>query len=211
VNNTDAQLRSQASGQAPEGRAGEHGRPHGPWKIVASNTVYRDRWMDIQKDDVIRPDGLPGTHGVVRIRLGVSVLALDDDGFVYLTDEFHYAVGRQTLEAVSGGIEDGEEAAETARRELREELGIVPRELIPMGTIDPFTTMIVSPAQLFVARGLSFVETSPEGTEQIVCVKTPLATAVEMVLDGRITHAPTCVLVLKTQLLFAPRSHCIAE
>ncbi|MSR59268.1 MAG: hypothetical protein EXS05_16765 [Planctomycetaceae bacterium] len=32
-------------------------RPHGPWQILCSQQVYKDPWLDVRKDDVIRPDG----------------------------------------------------------------------------------------------------------------------------------------------------------
>ena len=92
----------------------------GPWQIVQSHEVYRDPWVSVRKDDVIRPDGQPGTHSVVTIKSGVCVLAMDDDSHVYLTEEFHYAVGRTTVEAVSGGMEANEEALATAKRELEQ-------------------------------------------------------------------------------------------
>lgn len=174
--------------------------PHGPWTILDSHEVYRDRWIALRKDNVIRPDGQPGTHCVLHLKPGVSVLAIDDDRRVYLTDEFHYGVGRNCLEAVSGGIEPGEDALTTAQRELQEELGITATEWEPLGVVDPFTTVVVSPTVLYLARGLSWGETNPEGTEQIRCVRLPFDEAVEMVLDGRISHAPTCVLILKAHI-----------
>jgi ADP-ribose pyrophosphatase len=174
---------------------------HGPWRILRSNQVYKDSWIEVRKDDVIRPDGKPGTHSLVIIRPGVSVLLLDDDGFVYLTEEFHYGVGRTTLEVVSGGLDDGEAPLAGAQREAREELGITAREWIPLGAFDPFTTMLNSPAQLFLARGLFHGESSPEGTERIRCVKVPFDEAVEMAMDGRITHGPSCAAILKTKIL----------
>ena len=64
-------------------------KQHGPWQIVNSSTVYRDPWMTVTKDDVVRPDGVPGTHSVVSIKPGVSVLPMNEDGQVHLTDEFH--------------------------------------------------------------------------------------------------------------------------
>jgi len=170
---------------------------HGPWHIVVSHEIYRDPWIHVQKDDVIRPDGLPGIHSVIRLRHGVTVVAVDEDGMAHLTEEFHYGVGRVTLEGVSGGIEDGETAPVTARRELREELGIVAAEWTDLGVVDPFTTNVVSPTRLYLARNLTFVEKSPEGTEHIQCVKLPLSEVLNCVLDGRITHSPTCVAVLK--------------
>ena len=120
---------------------------------------------------------------MIRLKSGVTVLALDETGHVYLTEEFHYAVGRVTLEGVSGGIEPGEDAPATARRELREELGIEAMNWLDMGCVDPFTTSVVSPTQLYVARGLTFVACAPEGTEQIRCVKLPLSEAVAMVFE----------------------------
>src|SRR5215212_5547189 len=93
-------------------------RSHGPWTILASQEVYRDAWIDVRKDDVLRPDGQPGTHSVIGIRRGVTVLALDDEHVLHLTEEFHYAVGRVTLEGVSGGSDEGEDPLDTAKREL---------------------------------------------------------------------------------------------
>ncbi len=86
---------------------------------------------------MIRPDGAPGTHCIVQLLHGVSVLAVDDDGMAHLTEEFHYAVGRATIEVVSGGIEAGEEPLAAAQRELREELGITAGEWIDLGVVRP--------------------------------------------------------------------------
>lgn len=176
-------------------------QPHGPWMIRGSRTVYSDPWVSVRIDDVTRPDGKPGTHGFIRVRSGVSVLPIADDGTVYLTDEFHYAVGQNTIEVVSGGIDEGEDPLVAAQRELEEELGIVARDWTALGSYHPFTSMLYSPTSLFVARGLDFVQARPEGTEQIRCVKTTFDEAVRMVLAGEITHGPSCVLILKAKLL----------
>lgn len=169
---------------------------HGPWKILQSSQVYADPWLRVQKDDVIRPDGKPGTHSVVTIKPGVCVLASDGDN-VYLTEEFHYGVGRVTLEAVSGGREGHEPAIECARRELREELGIHAECWAELTTVDPFTASVVSPTVLFIATQLTFLTAAPEGTEQIRMVKMKLDEAYAAVCDGRITHAPSCIVILR--------------
>ncbi|REK18816.1 MAG: NUDIX hydrolase [Planctomycetota bacterium] len=174
---------------------------HGPWQILARREVYRDPWIVVIRDEVIRPDGHPGSHCIVRLKAGVSVLAVDASNTVYLTEEFHYGVGRVTVEAVSGGIDGDEQPAETARRELCEELGITAEEWIDLGTCDPLTSVVTSPTGLFLAQGLTFGPTTLEGTETLRCRSMPLEEALQMVLDGRITHAPSCVLILKTARL----------
>ena len=174
---------------------------HGPWQIIQSHEVYRDACMVVTKDDVVRPDGKPGTYSVMNLVAGVCVLAMDTHRNVYLTDEFHYGVGRNTIEAVSGGIEPNEDTLATAKRELKEELGIEARDWKHLGVVDPLTGSLVSPTQLYMAQDLTFGEQAPEGTELIKCVKTRIDDAVQMVLDSRITHGPSCVLILKAHLL----------
>jgi ADP-ribose pyrophosphatase len=175
-------------------------KQHGPWKIVQSHAVYADPWISVRKDDVVRPDGQPGTHSVVQLKPGVCVLALDDSGNVFLTEEFHYGVGRTTLEAVSGGIEPDEDALSSAQRELQEEIGIEAEEWTDLGLVDPFTASVVSPTRLYLAEGLRFGDHSQEGTEVIRCVKLSLSEAVQKVIDSEITHGPSCVVILKAYL-----------
>ena len=171
-------------------------KQHGPWQIIESQNVYCDPWIDVRRDEVIRPDGHPGTHSVVNLKPGVCVLAIEDD-HAYLTEEFHYGVGRVTIEAVSGGIEPGEDPQFTAQRELEEELGITAKDWRDIGICDPFTASVVSPTRLFVARQLTFGEQQQEGTEQIRCIKLPFDEIVRRVIDSEITHGPSCVLILK--------------
>ncbi len=174
---------------------------YGPWTIRASREVYADPWVRVRRDEVVRPDGADGTHALVDVKAGVSVLAMDDDRRVYLTREFHYAVGRHTLEVVSGGLEPGELPRCCAERELAEELGIVAKRWTPLGSLDPMTSIVTSPAWLFLAQGLEFTQTARDGTEIIETVVLDFDEAIRAVFDGRITHGPSCVLLLKTRLL----------
>ncbi len=174
--------------------------PHGPWTIKQSNDVYVDPFIQVRVDQVIRPDGNDGQHVVVAMKPGVCVLAIDEASNVYLTSEFHYGVGRYSLEAVSGGMEPGEDPELTARRELQEEIGLIAERWEPLGSVDPFTTIVVSPTQLYLVGGLSSVPRDPEGTELIDTVVMPLDDAIEKIDCGEITHAPTCVLLLQAKI-----------
>jgi ADP-ribose pyrophosphatase len=176
-------------------------KPHGPWKILQTNWVHQDPWVKVQQDNVIRPDGQPGTFTVVHIKPGVCVLPMKDDGTVYLTEEFHYAVGKVTIECVSGGRDEGETLEQAARRELREEIGIEADEWLDLGRVDPFTACLLSPTQMYAARGLRFVAKEPEGTEVIRRVAMPFEEAVRLVMANEITHAPSMTLILKAARL----------
>lgn len=179
-------------------------REHGPWQILESREVYRDPWLVVVRDEVLRPDGLPGSYCVVHVKAGITVVAVDDKSHIYLTEEFHYAVGRVTLEAVSGGADEGETSLQAAQRELKEELGIEAADWLDLGRVDPFTASVLSPSQIFLARGLTFGDSAPEGSERIRLVSMPLSRAVESVMRGKITHAASCVAILKAAAILKP-------
>lgn len=172
-------------------------KTNGPWKIKNSQEKYKNPWIYVREDQVIRPDGKDGIFGVVEMVAGISVLPLDDDGFVYLTKEFHYAIGGDSTEVSGGAIDQGETSLAAAKRELKEELGIEADEWIDLGTVNPFTTVIKSPSTIYLARKLHFSEANWEGTEKIETVKIKFEAALEMVMQSEITHGPSCVLILK--------------
>jgi ADP-ribose pyrophosphatase len=173
-------------------------RTKGLWQVEETVQRYKNGWLEVCEDRVIRPDGQVGSFATVKMRPGVSVLAVDEDQQVYLTSEFRYAIQRESIEAVSGGVEADELPLSAARRELREELGIEAAEWTDLGSVDPLTSIIHSPANLFLARKLSFCEPDCDSTEIIQMVKVKLCEAVRMVMESEITHGPSCVLILKT-------------
>lgn len=175
-------------------------RKHGPWNILNSETMYQDPWIKVVRDQVLRPDGSPGTYATVQLKSGVCVVGLDEQNQVHLTREFHYAVGRVTIEGVSGGIEDGESPELAAERELAEEIGLKAERWTMLGKVDPFTAAIESTVTMYVAEQLTSVPTNPEATELIEHVVYPLDEALQMVRSGKITHSPTCIILLELAL-----------
>jgi hypothetical protein len=85
---------------------------------------------------------------------------------------------------------------------LSEEASLIASEWIDMGVVNPFTTIVNSPNHTFLARGLSRTRRAPQAQsgEKIEVVKMPFEEAFRAVLRGGITHAASCVLILKTQL-----------
>ena len=172
-------------------------RKHGPWAIKESTRKYQHKLIEVYEDQVIKPDGSDGIYAMIKVKPGVSVLALDRDGTAYLAREFRYAIGANSIEAVSGAIDDGEQPLDSARRELKEELGIEAGEWIELGRVDPITSIIDSPSSLFLARDLTFKEKKNEGSERIEAVKVSLEEAARMVMESEITHGASCVLILR--------------
>jgi ADP-ribose pyrophosphatase len=178
------------------------GRYVGPYTILHSKPIYENQWLKLREDRVHRTGGPEMTFGVVVMRPGVTVLAMEENNDVYLVREFKYAIGEETLEAVSGGIESGESPEIAGLRELSEETSLIASEWIDMGVVNPFTSIINSPNHTFLARGLSQTRRAPQAqtSGKVEVVKMPFEEAFRAVLRGGITHAASCVLILKTQL-----------
>ncbi|EKE10887.1 MAG: pyrophosphohydrolase related protein [uncultured bacterium] len=170
---------------------------NGPWKIKESREIYKNFWTKFREDKVIGPDGKDRSIAILEARNGVSVLPIDEYGYVYLEDQFRYVIERRSIETGGGAINDNESALDAAKRELREELGIEADEWVDLGIVNPFTSIVKSSQQMFLARNLRFGKDDQDSAENITLIKVKLEEAVEMVINGAITHAPSCVLILK--------------
>lgn len=173
----------------------------GPFEVVSSREVYRNKWLHLREDSVLRPGGTQGLFGIVEMVAGSSVLALDGEDYVYLGREYKYGVGMYSLETISGALNEGETPLDAARRELQEELGLAADDWTDLGTVNPFTTVVRSPNHMFLARALRRVAPSPDPGELVELVHMPFAVALGMVERGEITHAASCVAILKTARL----------
>lgn len=175
----------------------------GPWEVLDSTRKYEHKQIEVFEDKVLSPDGKGETYATIKLRPGVAVLPLDEEGFVYLAREFRYALGRESIEVVGGTINEGEASTTAARRELHEELGIKAHELIDLGRLDPVTSIMDAPTYVFLARGLEFDRKSPDGSEQIETLKLKLDDAVRLVDLNKITHAESCALIFKAGRLIS--------
>jgi 8-oxo-dGTP pyrophosphatase MutT (NUDIX family) len=175
-------------------------KKNGPWTIKDSESVFKNEFLELINDKVIQPDGKDGEYAIVKMKPGVCVLAIDDEDNIYLTRQFRYALGAESLEVIAGGSERGD-ALENAKRETKEEMGIEAKEWIELGTAETDTSIVSCQAHFFVARKLKFGKPEREGTEAMKPVKIKFAEAVDKVLNGEIRHALSCLLILKAKLL----------
>ena len=177
-------------------------KQYGPWQIMSSSQKYKNQHFKVTEDQVIQPDGDPGIYATVTIKPGIAVLPIGENGEIYLLEQFRYAIGKKSVEVATGAIDEGEEALQAAKRELKEELGIQARDWTQIGSFDLDTAIVNCPVSLFLARSLSFTKKQEDDTEELRGIKMSLSQAVERVMKSEITHSPSCILILKaTQAL----------
>jgi 8-oxo-dGTP pyrophosphatase MutT (NUDIX family) len=177
----------------PEDRAHEAN----PWKTLSSRAVYENPWIDVREDRVIRPDGLPGIYGVVHFKnRAVGVLPVDRDGAIWLVGQHRYPLDAYSWEIPEGGCPETESPEETARRELREETGLVAGRLELVAT--SHLSNSVSDELGYVFRATELVEGSDEqeGTERIAVRRVPWEEAWRMYKSGQITDSLSVIAIL---------------
>jgi ADP-ribose pyrophosphatase len=103
----------------------------------------------------------------------VAVVALDAQDRVVLVRQTRVPAGGELLELPAGGVEDGEEPLETAKRELREETGLHGGDWVELAAVFTSPGFCDEKMHLFLARGLEDGEAKPEGSEYIELVRVP--------------------------------------
>lgn len=106
-------------------------------RTVGSREIYRNRWLVLREDDIVRADGTPGIHAVVVKSDSAVVVPLHEDGTFTLVEQYRYTIGVRRLEFPQGSWETRPDAdgLTVAAGELAEETGLTASSLRPLGLI----------------------------------------------------------------------------
>ena len=176
-----------------------------PWKTLSTKTIYENDWIRLREDQVIRPDGNPGIYSVVETRIATGVIAINSNNEIYLVGQYRYPTKVYSWEIIEGGSDKNESAINAAKRELREEAGIVANSWKQLGDEIHLSNCHSSEVgYLFIAKELEFGEASPDETEVLSIKKVSLEQALEMVTSGEIKDAMSIIALQRAKdLLFS--------
>jgi 8-oxo-dGDP phosphatase len=172
------------------------------YEVVQSRVVYEGHLGRVRVDAVRMPDGGVADREIAEHRPAVAIVALDDDGAVLLVRQYRPALGRYELELPAGIMDvDGEEAQQTAERELAEETGLAARDWRQLtrfensgGWTDETTTVFLATGLSQVAVPVGFLAKGEEADMEVR--RMPLREAVALATDGRLTDAKTIIGLL---------------
>jgi len=163
---------------------------------LSSREVYRNPWLSLREDLILRSNGKEGIYGVVDKDDCAVIIPLElekDGGRVWLVEQFRYTVQQRCLELPQGGWEIGDvDPEELARGELKEELGLCAERMVYLGAIWIAYGFAKQKQHVFLATGLTQTEKDPDPEEHdLIAHAVPITDFEKMMLDGVIQDCCT--------------------
>lgn len=138
---------------------------------VSSREVYRNAWMRVREDEILRSNGKKGIYGVVEKDEAAIIIPIEGDR-IWLVEQFRYTIQEQALELPQGGWEmAGVDPEELARGELREETGLVAEKMTYLGSTWIGYGYTRQKQHAYLATGLTHAEKEPDEEEHDLVVR----------------------------------------
>lgn len=172
---------------------------NGKWRVTASRTIHKDRWINLRADDCVTDEGaVVAPYYVLEYRDWVEVVALDADDNVLLVRQYRHGYGDISTELVAGGMDPGEtDPVEAARRELLEEAGCA-GTLTLIGESRANAASLNNRTHIILARDVVRVaEPLDDPGERIESFWVPVPEAIRMALAGELTNGMQAAALLR--------------
>ena len=168
----------------------------GEFRKVDEVVLHGGYIFDLVRADFISPEGEPFRRDLVRHPGAVSVVPIDGEGRVIMVRQYRPALDQYILEIPAGKRDVADEPpAETAQRELGEEIGM------RAGTLDLLGTFANAPgfsdelSWVFLGRNLESVPRDVQGIEEshMSVERFTFEESFAMIADGSLIDTKTVI------------------
>ncbi len=161
-------------------------------RTLSTREVYRNRWMRLREDEILRSNGQKGIYSVAEKNDAAIILPIDD-GRVWLVEQYRYTIQQRALELPQGSWEQVSAGPEDlARGELREETGLHAEHMTQLGMLWIAYGFTRQRQHVFLATGLSQKETDRDVEEHDLVVHSVTIDDFERMMgDGTIADSCT--------------------
>lgn len=155
-------------------------------QVLSSRLIFSGRIVRLRVDTIRLPDGCETTREIVEHDDCVAVIPVDAGNNVVLVEQFRLPTGKALLEIPAGGVEPGENAETAVCRELREEIGYLPRKVTRLGGFYSSPGFCTEYLHLYLATDLTPSRLHAEDTEEIRVVRVPVSEISDLIASERI-------------------------
>jgi 8-oxo-dGTP pyrophosphatase MutT (NUDIX family) len=171
----------------------EHPPARTAWTIRGEQDVGRAGRGRLSIASVELPDGATFDQYVLRLPPAAIVVTLDEDDRVLMMWRHRFVIDRWVWELPGGYLDNDEDAATAAAREVEEETGWRPGSVEFLLRFQPMVGAADCENHLFLARGADHVG-EPTDTNEAETVRwIPLDEALAMITSGEIAGAASVV------------------
>lgn len=140
------------------------------WKVLASRSLIKDQWIDLQADRCQLPNGVVvDPFYIFKYPDWTNAVALTTSGQVILTRQYRHGIGSTILELPGGTVDESDNSPEEAIiRELLEETGFTFESIHSTAVVSSNPDKLNNLVHCFLAVGGKKVkEPNPGISEQI--------------------------------------------
>ena len=159
-----------------------------PERVVGSRTVFEGNVLNLRVDDVVAADGHRATREVIEHRGAVGIVCVHD-GDVWLVRQYRHPPQAVLLEIPAGKLNESEDPAVCAARELVEEVGLRPRRLEHLVTYYTTPGITNERMHIYFTDDVEPAEGTTEAGEIIEVERWPVTKLRELIDSGEIVDA----------------------
>ena len=163
-------------------------------KKLTSEMLYQGKVVTLSKDEVLCPNGNTSLREIIHHRGGVGILFKINDKFV-LERQYRYAFDEEIIEIPAGKLEEGEIPLPAAERELLEETGYRPLEMVFLGKMYPTVGYSNEVINLFYCEKAQKEERHLDSDECIDLLYLSLEEIEEMINNNQIKDSKTIAAI----------------
>jgi 8-oxo-dGDP phosphatase len=174
-------------------------RAHGhPWTAGPPERIHENPWFATDVYAGVAPTGVAATYYLLHYKnTATGVVPLHEDGTVTLVGQWRFPFRLYSWELPEGGAPLGEAPEAGARRELREEAGLIASEMRHILELKLSNASSDETAHLYLATGLTPTEMERDATEALAVARVPFQAALAAIASGAVTDAMTVAALLR--------------
>lgn len=176
------------------------------FQILQEEKIYQGKIFQLVKARFRLANGSEHAFDLIKHQGAVVLVPIDEQGNILFVRQFRIGAGQELLELPAGLLEHGEQAEESARREIQEETGMAPGKMVKLGEFFMVPGYSTEKMQVFLATGLYESRLPTDADEYLELTPVPIRQAYQMARAGELADGKTLAALFLAMPLVLPGS-----